>query len=125
MRRYVHVCIQAAASIGNGVLVWILFFVFFFQAEDGIRDDLVTGVQTCALPISFRFPRRLIVNPLMLAMELILGWTSSTAAETEGKRDATDRASELRRVGDGSRVGLRPNPGKAAPPSGLVPERSG
>src|SRR5207244_9906334 len=25
-----------------------------FQAEDGIRDDLVTGVQTCALPISFK-----------------------------------------------------------------------
>ena len=25
----------------------------FFQAEDGIRDDLVTGVQTCALPICF------------------------------------------------------------------------
>src|SRR5207244_7322164 len=30
------------------------FYVFFFQAEDGIRDDLVTGVQTCALPISPR-----------------------------------------------------------------------
>src|SRR6266536_5909570 len=28
-----------------------MFFVFFFQAEDGIRDPLVTGVQTCALPI--------------------------------------------------------------------------
>src|SRR5258708_8955846 len=28
------------------------WFCFFFQAEDGIRDDLVTGVQTCALPIS-------------------------------------------------------------------------
>src|SRR5205823_89964 len=28
-----------------------LFFFFFFQAEDGIRDKLVTGVQTCALPI--------------------------------------------------------------------------
>src|SRR2546425_6768984 len=26
-------------------------FCFFFQAEDGIRDKLVTGVQTCALPI--------------------------------------------------------------------------
>src|SRR5260370_25245935 len=26
---------------------------FFFQAEDGIRDSSVTGVQTCALPISF------------------------------------------------------------------------
>src|SRR5699024_11289058 len=29
--------------------------VFFFQAEDGIRDRNVTGVQTCALPILFRF----------------------------------------------------------------------
>src|SRR6266850_3055914 len=29
-----------------------LFFFFFFQAEDGIRDYKVTGVQTCALPIS-------------------------------------------------------------------------
>src|SRR5471032_697379 len=28
------------------------FFFFFFQAEDGIRDRDVTGVQTCALPIS-------------------------------------------------------------------------
>src|SRR2546426_8660318 len=32
--------------------MFILFF-FFFQAEDGIRDYKVTGVQTCALPISF------------------------------------------------------------------------
>src|SRR5207302_6408120 len=29
-----------------------VIFVFFFQAEDGIRDFHVTGVQTCALPIS-------------------------------------------------------------------------
>src|SRR5687767_6078395 len=29
-----------------------LIAIFFFQAEDGIRDKLVTGVQTCALPIS-------------------------------------------------------------------------
>ena len=28
------------------------YFFFFFQAEDGIRDYYVTGVQTCALPIS-------------------------------------------------------------------------
>src|SRR5207245_8123015 len=28
--------------------------LFFFQAEDGIRDATVTGVQTCALPISVR-----------------------------------------------------------------------
>src|SRR2546425_11315877 len=31
-------------------------YFFFFQAEDGIRDKLVTGVQTCALPI-FQRPR--------------------------------------------------------------------
>src|SRR5437762_9342883 len=29
-----------------------VYFFFFFQAEDGIRDTSVTGVQTCALPIS-------------------------------------------------------------------------
>src|SRR5260370_7899295 len=31
------------------------YFFFFFQAEDGIRDSSVTGVQTCALPISGPF----------------------------------------------------------------------
>src|SRR2546422_2848777 len=30
---------------------WLELFFFFFQAEDGIRDVAVTGVQTCALPI--------------------------------------------------------------------------
>src|SRR5256885_3184063 len=34
----------------RGSCVWFVFF--FFQAEDGIRDYKVTGVQTCALPIS-------------------------------------------------------------------------
>src|SRR2546425_13122904 len=33
-------------------LLYMLYIFFFFQAEDGIRDKLVTGVQTCALPIS-------------------------------------------------------------------------
>src|SRR2546425_8131605 len=33
--------------------MFVLFF--FFQAEDGIRDKLVTGVQTCALPISLKY----------------------------------------------------------------------
>src|SRR5688572_32226225 len=32
------------------------FFFFFFQAEDGIRDLTVTGVQTCALPIFLVVP---------------------------------------------------------------------
>src|SRR5438034_1881309 len=37
---------------------FVCFFIFFFfQAEDGIRDHCVTGVQTCALPILW-YPRR-------------------------------------------------------------------
>src|SRR5689334_24444682 len=32
-------------------MIFCFFFFFFFQAEDGIRDGTVTGVQTCALPI--------------------------------------------------------------------------
>ena len=32
-------------------IFFFLYFFFFFQAEDGIRDYKVTGVQTCALPI--------------------------------------------------------------------------
>ena len=40
--------------VGGGVGGLVFFF---FQAEDGIRDDLVTGVQTCALPIWSRLRR--------------------------------------------------------------------
>src|SRR5262249_59453804 len=39
------------------MVVCVYFLFFFFQAEDGIRDWSVTGVQTCALPISFYFQR--------------------------------------------------------------------
>ena len=42
-------------GVSVGIISWncVCFFVFFFffQAEDGIRDIGVTGVQTCALPI--------------------------------------------------------------------------
>src|SRR3989449_8831988 len=38
---------------------YCVFFFFFFQAEDGIRDVAVTGVQTCALPILSRDIREL------------------------------------------------------------------
>src|SRR5207244_7268621 len=37
-------------TVLSSCVICVVFF--FFQAEDGIRDDLVTGVQTCALPIS-------------------------------------------------------------------------
>src|SRR5438876_10930405 len=41
-----------------------LYVFFFFQAEDGIRDGRVTGVQTCALPISIRRGRDRVVETL-------------------------------------------------------------
>ena len=45
---------------------WCVVFFFFFQAEDGIRDDLVTGVQTCALPI-LRQRRSFLYSPILAA----------------------------------------------------------
>src|SRR5260370_30841558 len=38
--------------VGDRMIVGVVLLFFFFQAEDGIRDSSVTGVQTCALPIS-------------------------------------------------------------------------
>src|SRR5438876_12199678 len=40
-----------------------LWGIFFFQAEDGIRDGRVTGVQTCALPISVQGDERCLTQP--------------------------------------------------------------
>src|SRR5205823_5221092 len=39
-------------DLGKRTVQSAVCLCFFFQAEDGIRDKLVTGVQTCALPIS-------------------------------------------------------------------------
>src|SRR5690348_18029319 len=38
--------------LGDKISSDVFLSLFFFQAEDGIRDGRVTGVQTCALPIS-------------------------------------------------------------------------
>src|SRR6266536_275803 len=47
--RATRAAVEEVIVPGGGVA---LLRCFFFQAEDGIRDPLVTGVQTCALPIS-------------------------------------------------------------------------
>src|SRR5205809_8035978 len=50
---------------------WLYYlFIFFFQAEDGIRDVAVTGVQTCALPIS-----------VFVARKAVGAWSSSKSCE--------------------------------------------
>src|SRR5256884_4140782 len=56
---------------------WLLLgFVFFFQAEDGIRDVAVTGVQTCALPIS----AGRILNPKTARSQVIGAMTMGVGA---------------------------------------------
>src|SRR5436189_2722854 len=48
----VSMCCIRGCVFGLFSIVCFFVFFFFFQAEDGIRDTSVTGVQTCALPIS-------------------------------------------------------------------------
>src|SRR2546429_374281 len=55
-------------------LIPSLVFFFFFQAEDGIRDVAVTGVQTCALPI---FVERLIGTLRREYLDHMLFWTTA------------------------------------------------
>src|SRR5260370_743097 len=50
----VHFRSQEYVVLGFVSRIYFMRFFFFFQAEDGIRDSSVTGVQTCALPISSR-----------------------------------------------------------------------
>src|SRR6266404_7257641 len=59
---------------------------FFFQAEDGIRDKLVTGVQTCALPISAEEFARQEIIPAIERIE---------HKEYQVTRDLLKKASEI------------------------------
>src|SRR3712207_8624546 len=76
-------------------------FFFFFQAEDGIRDIGVTGVQTCALPISQQ--RRKLVHsfPLSPLPPPVVRLSSARASRAKEKAlHAPFRSrSEERRVG--------------------------
>src|SRR2546430_168362 len=47
---------------------------FFFQAEDGIRDLTVTGVQTCALPISRALPKEESRSAPLFSLEKERSW---------------------------------------------------
>src|SRR5258707_11118024 len=58
-----RVLVLISASTPHVNLVCDEAFFFFFQAEDGIRDIGVTGVQTCALPISPSAPEESVAIP--------------------------------------------------------------
>src|SRR3712207_7833253 len=72
---------------------------FFFQAEDGIRDIGVTGVQTCALPISGQFLTNLKaagIDPGAVDMVVISHFHGD---HVNGLLGADGKRSEERRVG--------------------------
>src|SRR5688500_20224489 len=75
------------------MLCSIMLYFFFFQAEDGIRDYKVTGVQTCALPISAK-PAAASTTSAWAAD----GVTKVSTATTK-PAPANARRSEERRVG--------------------------
>src|SRR2546430_16104187 len=83
---------------------------FFFQAEDGIRDLTVTGVQTCALPISLQEPDRLARLGAATVAAQPAGAGQGTgrvaghapAGPVAGRERRPER-SEERRVGEGGR----------------------
>src|SRR2546430_10061054 len=54
---------QSRSQFSNVYPICVVRFFFFFQAEDGIRDLTVTGVQTCALPICLPTRRPYPSNP--------------------------------------------------------------
>src|SRR5437762_12768722 len=76
-----------------------LMSFFFFQAEDGIRDTSVTGVQTCALPI---FPLSLLAGYLLRAFPLPrterLSGDSPPEATAEHRRASQARPAEIGRA---------------------------
>src|SRR5206468_9512903 len=91
------------------VCVGFCFFFFFFQAEDGIRDLIVTGVQTCALPI---FRRRSHRRPGLLGtVEVRVGGERRPAVRTTPEAIDLQRTlrSEERRVGKSGGPGGRRN----------------
>src|SRR5690606_39429985 len=87
------------------------YFVFFFQAEDGIRDFHVTGVQTCALPIlnlelGYRYSDYLFQGGIDTYKALV-DWGITEQLRFRGGRQLATRApniaemrSEERRVGE-------------------------
>src|SRR2546427_8267720 len=77
--------------------LYIFSFFFFFQAEDGIRDLTVTGVQTCALPISPKCGRHV---PAVSSEGQRDGGADALPPARAGNQRAEPRArSEERRVG--------------------------
>src|SRR2546427_4698790 len=74
---------------------YVFFCFFFFQAEDGIRDLTVTGVQTCALPISGFPDWPSVSSPNLEGGIMTLPWPScSVHAPSTGSISNSPRSEE-------------------------------
>src|SRR5438034_10314644 len=115
-------------------ILLICFFFFFFQAEDGIRDHCVTGVQTCALPIEWDAStgldrrrswgeHRVSRQPLGAVSDPAPGWVRRArlprAVRARGRGRPSLLPVRLRRVGPAMAVGgdLAGQEEPATPPS--------
>src|SRR5206468_5872580 len=95
------------------VLGLVFFFFFFFQAEDGIRDLIVTGVQTCALPISFDSQLHGRAQDFLRALGTVQEQRLRASLQAQGPNQSDDAEemigvevrSEERRVGKECRSG--------------------
>src|SRR5437588_7288496 len=65
---------------------FIVFFFFFFQAEDGIRDHCVTGVQTCALPICIVLCAMIANSTIRLELQDSTFWPEGIDYDPTGKK---------------------------------------
>src|SRR5438874_13594056 len=81
---------------------------FFFQAEDGIRDLYVTGVQTCALPISGPGSKRMNPNGFVPAASSTSQTSISMRSQSCASSLTSAMRSEERRVGKECRSRLVP-----------------
>src|SRR5207249_7165266 len=89
--------------VASSYLILVRFY-FFFQAEDGIRDRNVTGVQTCALPIYFINKRGLLAQE----RDTIIHWVRAGMPKGNGGEEektsakVTDDAEWLIEIGRAS-----------------------
>src|SRR5690606_39691186 len=94
----------------------LVYFFFFFQAEDGIRDFHVTGVQTCALPIYLKVFQSRAAGLEQEAREARAA-LAAAQADADGLGDGPDDADDPEAAADHAE--------KRSAAQGLVQSRSG
>src|SRR3989475_6933142 len=105
--------------------IFMFVFFFFFQAEDGIRDLTVTGVQTCALPIFFMPPEPPQKPAQVDELEFIKSVTEDDTGAAPSARRASGAQFQPTIPSDPPRAAAPPSQRAANPvPAPIVPDPS-